>query len=274
MKTFINEAMEKALSDYLNSKDKPESVLYNSFLVVVIRMLILMYNELDIINPYKLNNEDAFDMNLMKYGAKKEKIDNFKRLLDGFYVIEKRNSTSLRREENIYFIEVQKILIDLFNIKRCNFGVSDEETKEFFDLLYTPGTSNALRLSYNYLNAPDIYEVAEYYKSEFEKNQTVEEKEKKDLLGFDIYKLFNVSVSDLSKMSNDEVKKLNSNIYKSLDISESSMNKEFLLREKFKELTTPKKVITSGNGYVDILLIMSIIVTVIMSVVVVATIIF
>ncbi len=273
MKAFINEAMEKALSDYLNSKDKPESVLYNSFLVVVIRMLILMYNELDIINPYKLNNEDAFDMNLMKYGAKKEKIDNFKRLLDGFYVIEKRNSTSLRREENIYFIEVQKILIDLFNIKRCNFGVSDEETKEFFDLLYTPGTSNALRLSYNYLNAPDIYEVAEYYKSEFEKNQAVEEKEKKELLGFDIYKLFNVSINDLSKMSGEDIKKLNSDIYRMLDISETSMNKDFLLREKFKELTTPKKVITSGNGYVDILLIMSIIVTVIMSVVVVATII-
>jgi hypothetical protein len=274
VKAFINEAMEKALSDYLNSKDKPESVLYNSFLVVVIRMLILMYNELDIINPYKLNNEDAFDMNLMKYGAKKEKIDNFKRLLDGFYVIEKRNSTSLRREENIYFIEVQKILIDLFNIKRCNFGVSDEETKEFFDLLYTPGTSNALRLSYNYLNAPDIYEVAEYYKSEFEKNQAVEEKEKKELLGFDIYKLFNVSINDLSKMSGEDIKKLNSDIYRMLDISETSMNKDFLLREKFKELTTPKKVITSGNGYVDILLIMSIIVTVIMSVVVVATIIF
>ena len=49
------------------------------------------------------------------------------------------------------------------------------------------------------------------------------------------------------------------------------MNKEFLLREKFKELTTPKKVITSGNGYVDILLVMSIIVTVVMAVIVVIT---
>ncbi len=74
-------------------------------------------------------------------------------------------------------------------------------------------------------------------------------------------------------MSGEDIKKLNSDIYRMLDISETSMNKDFLLREKFKELTTPKKVITSGNGYVDILLIMSIIVTVIMSVVVVATII-
>ncbi len=274
MKPFINEAIDKALNDYLNSKDKPEGVLYNSFLVVVIRMLVSIYNELDIINPYKMNNEDTFDINLMKYGAKKEKIDSFKRLLDGFYIIEKRNSTSLKREENIYFIEVQKALIDLFNLKRFNYGVSNEEAKEFFDLLYTPGTSNALRLSYNYLNASDVYEVAEYYKSETEKNQPGEEKKEKELLGFDIYKLFNVSISDLSKMNPDEIKLLNSNIYKKLNISETSINKDFLLKEKFKELTKPQKTVTSGNGYVDILLVMSIIVTVIMSIVVISTIIF
>ena len=40
---FINEAIEKAINDYMNSKDKVESVLYNSFLVVVIRMLISIY---------------------------------------------------------------------------------------------------------------------------------------------------------------------------------------------------------------------------------------
>ena len=271
MKPFINEAFEKAITDYLNSKNKPDGVLYNSFLVVVIRMLVSIYNELDIVNPYKMKNIDTFDANLMKYGANKETIDNFKRLLGGFYVIEKRNKTSLRREDNIYFIEVQKILIDLFNLKRFNYGVTNEESKSFFDLLYTPGTSNALRLSYNYLNAPDVYEIAEYYKSETEKNVQNEEKEKKDLLSFDLYKLFNVSINDLSKMTSDEVKLLNSNIYKSLDISENAINKDYLLKEKFKELTKPKEAMTSGNGYVDILLVMSIIVTVVMAVIVVIT---
>ena len=274
MKPFINEALNKGLEDYLSSKDKPEGVLYNSFLVVVIRMLISIYNELDIINPYKTRNVDIFDANLMKYGAKKEKIDTFKRLLDGFYTIEKRNETSLRRESNIYFIEVQKNLIDLFNYKRFNYGVTDKEVKEFFDLLYTPGTSSALRQSYNYLNAENIYEIAEYYNSETEKNVQNEEKEKKDLLSFDLYKLFNVSISDLSKMSSEEILKLNRNIYKSLDVSENAINKEYLLQEKIKELTNPKTPVTSGNGYVDILLIMSIIVTVIMAIVIIATLVF
>ena len=271
MKPFINEALNKGLEDYLSSKDKPEGVLYNSFLVVVIRMLISIYNELDIINPYKTRNVDIFDANLMKYGAKKEKIDTFKRLLDGFYTIEKRNETSLRRESNIYFIEVQKNLIDLFNYKRFNYGVTDKEVKEFFDLLYTPGTSSALRQSYNYLNAENIYEIAEYYNSETEKNVQNAEKEKKDLLSFDLYKLFNVSISDLSKMSSEEILKLNRNIYKSLDVSENAINKEYLLQEKIKELTNPKTPLTSGNGYVDILLIMSIIVTVLMAIIVIVT---
>lgn len=274
MKPFINEAFEKAINDYLCSKNKPEGILFNSFLVVVIRILVSIYNELDIINPFKLKNEDTFDINLMKYGAKKEKIDSLKRLLGGFYMIDKRNSNSVRREDNIYFVEVQKNLIDLFNCKRFNYGVSEKEAKEFFDLLYTPGTSNALRQSFNYLNAENVYEVAEYYKQETEKNIQKDEKEKKNILSFDLYKMFNISISDLSKMSVSEVDDLNKKIYKSLDISENAINKEYLLKEKIRDLATPKDTITSGNGYVDVLLVLSIIITVIMAIIIILAIVF
>lgn len=272
MKIFINEALQKGLTDYLSSKNNEESILYNSFLVVVVRMLVSIYGELDIINPYKINNEEIFDSNMMKYGASKEIVDNFKRLIDGFFIIEKRNNGSIRRETNIYFIDVQKILIDLFNIKRINFGVSEEESKEFFDLLYTPGTSNSLRLSYNYLNADDIYEVAKYYQNSMKIKSNNVEKEQKDLLSFDVYKLFNISIADLSKMNKEEVEKLNSGIYKSLDINENAINKDYLLEEKYRELTKPK--LATGNGYVDILLIASIIVTVVMIIVIFTTLVF
>ena len=99
---FINEAIEKAINDYMNSKDKVESVLYNSFLVVVIRMLISIYGELDIINPYQIKNEDAFKNNLMKYGATKEEIDNLFELISNFYLIERRNSLAIKREEKSF----------------------------------------------------------------------------------------------------------------------------------------------------------------------------
>jgi len=271
---FINEAFDKAINDYLMSKEKPESILYNAFLVVVIRLLVSIYGELDIVNPFQVKNEFAFDDNLLKYGATKEDIANLKRLIDGFYVIEKKNKQVIRREENPYFIDVQKCLIDLFNLKRVNFGLTKDESHEFFDLLYTPGTSNALRLSYNFLNAENIYEVAEYYKKAMATKEVAKSVEKKNLLGFDIYKFFNVSIADLSKMTEDDVNNLNSKIYKSFDISENAINKNYLLEEKIREIKVQNNPITTGNGYVDILLIMSVIVTTIMVIVIFSTLVF
>ena len=271
---FINEAFDKAISLYLESKENPEGIIYNSFLVVVIRMLVNIYGELDIVNPYKVMNEEAFDTNLMKYGAKKELIDHLKRLMESFHEIAKRNDVLKVKEDNIYFVEIQKRVIDLFNSKRINYGVTESDTKEFFDLLYTPGTSNVLRMSYNYLNADNIYEVAEYYKNGMNIKNEPKKEDKKELLGFDIYNYFNYTIADLSKMNNNEVKELNKEIYKSLDIRENAINKDYLLKEKIKELTTKKESVTTGNGYVDILLIMSIIVTVVMVIFVFITFVF
>ena len=176
---FINEAFDKAINDYLISKDNIDSPLYESFLVVVIRMLINIYGELDILNPFYIKDEEAFTDNLMKYGAKKENIDSLKRLVDGFYQIDKRNKNAVKSEINIYFIEVQKSLIDLFTLKRVNFGLTENESKEFFNLLYTPGTNSFLRISYNFKNAEDIYEVAEYYKESLKEKEKTKEQEDK-----------------------------------------------------------------------------------------------
>ena len=271
---FINEAFTQAINDYMSSKDKKEGILYNSFLVVVIRMLINIYSEIDIINPYQIKSEEILINNLMKFGASKEEIDNLFTLISNYYLIERRNSLAIKREENTYFIDVQKALIDLFTLKRLNFGLTENESKEFFDLLYTPGTSNALRQSYNYLNASDIYEVASYYQNKMLEKPKEEKEEAKNLLKFDIYKLFNVSIADISKMNSSDIDKLNKEIYKSFDISENAINKDYLLDEKLKEIKMQNSPITTGNGYVDILLIMSVIVTTIMVVVIFSTIVF
>ncbi len=275
MKTyFINEAFQKGVLDYLDSKDKPNGVIYNSFLVVVIRSLCLIYGELDIINPFQIKNASALLDNMTKFGYSKIEVNNFWKLLDGFLVIEKRNMTSLKREINPYFIDVQKCLIDMFSLKRVNFGLTENESKDFFNLLYTPGTNNELRLSYNFLNAEDIYEVAEYYRESLSRVREEKVEEEKDLLGFDVYKMFNFSISDISKMNKDEVDNLNKEIYKSFDISENAINKDYLLEEKIKMLKSQSNPITTGNGYVDILLIMSIIVTVVMVVVIFTSLVF
>ena len=270
---FINKAFDEAISNYMNNLDKSEGVIFNSFLVVFIRMLVNIYGYNDIVTPYKEKNENKFYVNLMKYGAKKENIDNLKRLVECFYTIDERNQ-GIKKEENIYFIEIQKRVIDLYNLKRVYFNVSEDEKKEFFDLLYTPKTSNALRLSYNFLNAENIYEIAEYYKEAM--NIKIENKKSnnKDLLGFNIYEFFNISISDLSNMNEKDVKKLNKEIYRTLHVREDDPNKNILLEERIKTMKNYNEPLTTGNGYVDILLIMSIIVTGIMALVIFSSIIF
>ncbi len=271
MKTFfVNEAIDKAINDYLSSKDKKEGVLYNSFLVVIIRMLTNIYGELDVINPFQIKNEDAFLNNLTKYGASRDNISELENLILEHFLNEKNNEKEKCRKS---FVLIQKKIIDLFNLKRFNFGTTESDIKEFFDLLYTPGTSNALRLSYNYLWADNVYEVAEYYKSKMD-NKPIKESEEKDLLGFDVYKLFDVSIADISKMNGEEVSSLNQEIYKSLDINDNAINKDFLLDQKVKEFNIQNKPAMTGNGYVDILLVMSIIVTVVMVVVIFTTLVF
>ncbi len=270
---FINEAFDCAINDYLNSRDAETGVLYNSFLVVVIRMLINIYGELDIINPYHMRDETAFLNNLKKFGVSEEEINNLARSMDGFYVIDRRNEGAYKRENNPYFISVQKIIIDLYNQKRLTFGVAESDAKVFYDLLYTPRTSSALRLSYNYLNAENIFEIDNYYHLAMQKKLEIPKEEKK-LLKKEIYDIFNISEASLDNMSSADVDRLNSQIFKSLDISENAINRDYLLDEKIKEILNVNEPITTGNGYVDILIIMSIIITVLMVVVIFSTLVF
>ena len=271
---FVNEAVDNAVNDYMRSKDVPEGILYNSFLVVVIRILINIYGQLDIINPYQTKSLETLKNNLKKYGATDDEINHLFEIINNYYIIEMRNSLGIKREDNNYFVEIQKCLIDLFNLKRKNFGVTESDCKEFFDLLYTPGTSNPLRQSYNFLKASNIYEVAEYYQAKMAEKFEEDKEEEKNLLGFDVYKLFNISVNDLSKMNASDIDNLNNQIYESLDISENAINKDYLLNEKIKEIKMQNTPITTGNAYVDILLIMSVIVTTIMVVVIFGTLVF
>ena len=82
---FVNEAFSEAINDYLSSKNKPEGVKYNSFAVVVIRLLMIIYDELDILNPYYLNNEQSLNDNLEKYGYSYTKICEFKKAFQRYF---------------------------------------------------------------------------------------------------------------------------------------------------------------------------------------------
>ena len=258
---FVNEAFDKAINDYLNFKNNPESVKFNSFLTVVIRILTIIYGELDIINPLLTNNEEALRTNLTKFGYSNEKLTNLFENMQMFLDIEKSNNNLNVKRENSYFITIQKQLIDMLIKKKLNFHLTDKEIQDFYDLLYTENTPNVLRLSYNYLMSDKVNTIDNYFKKEMKDNVKVIKPKEKKLLNMRAYEILNYSMDNINKMPSDEIEKINHEVYDYFKIRENAINKEYLLDKAIHAFDKKNTKVTTGNGYVDILLVMSVIAT-------------
>ena len=265
---FVNEAFTKALDDYLKSADNPQGVVYNSFLVVVIRLLKTIYSELDIVNPMVVGDVDLLYKNLMKFGYLKDSLGIFFSNLQQYYDIAKDNEKSDVKVKNPFFISVQKDLIDMLIAKKLNFYLTETEVKEFYDLLYTPYSKNPLQVSYNFLattvNGSDPLEIDNYFKSAMRDNVKIIKPKEKHYLNIKAYELLNYTMEDLGNMDSNELDRVNHQVYDYFKIRENAINKEYLLEKAIEAMEREKNKITSGNGYVDILLVMSIICTIIM----------
>ena len=258
---FINDALTKAIDDYQKSYTNQQGVLYNSFLVVVVRMLINIYSELDIVNPLSISNEELFKNNLTKYGYTKNRVNLFLENLRNYYRIEEYNAHNTTKFRNDYFIIVQKDLIDMFIAKKNNYQVTEEETKYFYELLYTPSSPNPLRVSFNFLMTDNALEVDNYFKTQLANSGKKLIPEEKHYLNIKAYELLNYSMDDIRGMDSKGVDRVNTQVYDYFKIRENAINKDYLLDRAIEALERENNKVTSGNGFVDILLVLSIIAT-------------
>lgn len=269
-KVFINNAFSKAVNNYTKSNDNVQGVMYNSFLVVVIRSLISIYSELDIINPMIIGDEELLKENLAKFGYDKTDIEVFLsnlQLFDDFEVLNENNNV---KKKNPYFLIIEKDLINMLIKKKLNFFITEHELKVFYDLLYTPNSTNPLRVSYNYLMSNDEWEIDNYFKLEMKNNVKVVLPKEKHLLNPKAYEILNYNIEDIKNMSETEINKINSLVFDYFKIRENAINKEYLLEKAIEAMEREKDKITSGNGYVDILLVLSVIITIVMVVGIIA----
>ena len=206
-----------------------------------------------------IDDEDLLYNNLTKFGYSKDSLKIFFSNLQVYYDNEKAGVV-----KNPYFITVQKDLIDMFIAKKLNYRITIEETKEFYNLLYTPYCPNPLQVSYNFLMAEDVLEIDRYFKKEMKENVKEIKPREKNLLNVKAYEILNYSMSDIENMDYSQIDKLNHQVYDYFKIRENAINKEYLLEKAIEAIEREKNKVTSGNGYVDILLIMSIICTIIM----------
>lgn len=269
-KVFINNAFSKAVNNYTKSNDNVQGVMYNSFLVVVIRSLISIYSELDIINPMVIGDEELLKENLAKFGYDKTDIEVFLSNLQLFDDFEILNETNNVKKKNPYFLLIEKDLINMLIKKKLNFFITEHELKVFYDLLYTPNSTNPLRVSYNYLMSNDEWEIDNYFKTEMKNNVKVVLPKEKHLLNPKAYEILNYNIEDIKNMSETEINKINSLVFDYFKIRENAINKEYLLEKAIEAMEREKDKITSGNGYVDILLVLSVIITIVMVVGIIA----
>lgn len=262
-KVFVNKALEKAINDYLSSCENPQGLTFNSFLVVVIRSLISIYSELDIINPKVMGDEELLKKNLAKFDYSNTEIELFLSSLQLYLEFEENNNKKIK-DKNPYFIEIEKRLVDMFIKKKLNFYITNEEYKEFYDLLYTPYSKNPLRVSYNFLESPDVMFIDNYFKKEMRENTKVILPKEKHYLNVKAYELLNYSFDNIKKMEGSELDKVNSLVYDYFKIRENAINKEYLLEKAIEAKIRENEKVTSGNGYTDILLIMSVVCTCLM----------
>lgn len=266
---FVNEAFDVAIKNYLQSKDHKDSIMYNSFLVVVIRTLINIYGELDIISPFQSKNEVLLHNNLLKFKFSKMKLNKFFSDLESFY-----NNDKLEILPNNIFVNVEMFLIDMYMTKKVNYNVTLEESEKFKKLLYSPYAKNPLMISFNYSNSIDNFSVMNYFDAQDKFNVKVEIEEPKVLLAPEAYRVINKNYTDICLLSAEDVKNINEEVYTSLNVDKNMVNFEYLYDLALFNFYNKDRKITSGNGYVDILLVMGIVSTFLMTVAIVLFIIF
>ncbi len=161
---FVNNAIQDAFQLYLDTKEQPDSIVYNDFLVSVIRMLILIYGE-NITEYYKNKDAKGFNDCLGQYGFSKENIKEFRVQFEKSYKSLNRQKDKAIKKKNKYFNMVQKYLIDMLVKKNEKENMDKNVIMEFYNLLFTVNNNDFYRKSVALLHAYDPYEIDDYFKS-------------------------------------------------------------------------------------------------------------
>lgn len=258
---FINVALTNAIKDYLNYKTTPDSKEYNSFLVNVIRMLVFIYGELDIINPYRTNNIaglGGFDNNLQKFGLSDNELNEFKNQLMVYY----QNESNLKLLSSS-FVTIQKLLISMFLLKKSHILISDDEVNIFKSMLYFKEDTNVFKVElYNSLT-PNSSEIMNYFNSLLheQKHNYVFTKHKDIALSQEAYQIAGYNIVEVMNMNEKEIENVNNKVFHFFRIKDTDLNKRKRLESAIEYYKKYGNTITSGNGYVDTLLLAGFIAT-------------
>lgn len=250
VKEFVNEFISIGMNDYFYVSNG------TSFERHIVECLCDIYGQEEIKKLYDDGNVDGFNEMIIKFGVKPEVYDNFLRSTVRFELFKKENEKNPAIKSDIAS-NIEENIITMFLRKCVIYSPTEEELSHFEnDLL---NDFNVIKWHFNTSINPnktrDIWNTKRKILSE-----EVELVEIKPVyLDEFTYSRFGVKLDDVKKMDGRMVDELNKYIKGKL---EEDSNMEDIELPKIKKKTSVwNTAISSGNGYVDALMIVSIIVT-------------
>lgn len=217
----MQEALIVAIKNYIEGK-REDQFSYN-----IIKLLSYIYSEADIINPYKLGDFRLLDTNLKKYGLTDLELEKFDTAFNKYVIY----------HNNDGFYTLYKIMMDMIALKHQKVPLSKEDIKRYEDIFFAGRTVKVLEDYWNNtlykINNKSDKMVAKIY---------LQKKSINDLKTLKHYKLVREKEEEISKYN----QKLETGRIKAKIVKISN---------------TPITPISSGNGFVDIIMILSFVAT-------------
>ena len=239
MNFFVNRAIDCGIENYLLKKNNEKYDKSHIFEVLVIEMLIHIYGEINIINPYKLKDSKSFIKNLQLYGLSSKSVYQFINLMDEYY---RWLSSSNKKNDNV-IERIKFILLQMVLNKVSEKNLSSVEVTYYVRFFENKiiGLSETCQLKKGFIDSESINFTYDLLLPDF-----FDEKK---------YKEFGISLNDMSKLSNETVEKINNKI-----VVEDADTE----RKKNRFVIPLRLAISSGNGFVDTLVLLSVMATEIM----------
>lgn len=253
-KYFINPGIEYGIKSYLLVKENQKYDRVHTFEMHVIKALTIIYGEKSILLPYKIDNERAFECNLLMYDLKEQDMINFLRYMNEYYRF-MDNIKSEKRATGL-ITEIERILMDMIIKRGRRKEYTKAEIKEF-DTIFNPLEGDLKKIK-NLVGSNRGLIVREWENSKYELTNTQMRMiaVNPNLLSKEEYLKYGYDIRLIASLSEEDINKVNDTIWR-------EENKVFNLEKKslfgFKNI-----VLTSGNGFVDKLMLLSIVATEIM----------
>ncbi len=263
---FGNVALNYGFRVFLRSKEYKDGEDFNSFFCNVIRVLVLIYGETDIINAYKMDSFPTLIEIVTKYGFKESDFNDLLNNLQTFY--DKGDNLVIATP---LFIDIQKRLIDMFALKRKQVKVTDDEILEFSKLLYLKEDITPIKKKLYDLYTPNNDCIRNYLDYQmYNVSHKFTFTEYRDLaLNKDAYQLAGFNANEILNMSDEEITNINNKVYHFFRIKENDVHKKSHLDEAVSYYKKYGNTITSGSGTVDLLLLLSIVATILLVIIVI-----